>query len=425
MASNKADVAHHDVPNISGAGETYTDFKTAADLVYEAQEYLTLLKTVDDQYEDLLRDDVIRNALRRYETIWLPILAKYRTERLYPPLIPPLDVHWVWCLHMLNPTNYAFDCTAIVGFVPNHRFDQRPEFWSKYIDRNKVKRYWARVTDEPFEMDCSLIRGASGASEFFSKLSLDIINMCRNHRSFYYQVSLPHYSLTEFLRKAVVRYQRFITLKKYAPRAQLVPTFDIELIWHAHMLCAGDYAHDTYQYLGHRLDHEHTAADLAYNSKTAAAFQTTMRLWTQAYPYDDFLQSGTLYRGEDPKGTLHVITPSEEDMLFRKILLVHVVSVTLSGDLKGKYKLAGAISACPMSSLEKTTCRLTPKKGLPFVWQGEPELLKFEWEPPQDFLLNMTLERHGPFGATGFSRMHFTVSIRHTPGTDNKGPHIN
>ena len=411
MASKKRVVTHRRVPNIYKAGETYRDFKTVADLVYEAQSYLMILKSVEDHSDDLLRDDVIRNALRRYETIWLPLLAKNRSEELNPPLIPPLDVHWVWCLHMLNPINYAADCEAMVGFVPTHRFDQPPEFWSRYIDRNIVRKHWECLTDEPFDMDCNQIREASG---FSSKLSIDIVNVSRRHQNFYYQVSLPHYSLTEFLRKAVVRYQRFITLKRYAPRAQLIPTFDIELIWHAHMLCAGNYAIDTYEYLGHILDHEHTAADLAYNPKTTAAFKATMCLWTQAYPYDDFLQSGTLYRGEDPKGTLHVMTPVEEDMLFRKSILMDVASVTLSGDLKGKYKLAGAISACPVFRIGEVTYPLDLKKGLPFVWQGEPHLFNVEWIPSQDLVMELTLERDGLFGATEFSHMHYTVSIQHS-----------
>jgi len=35
--------------------------------------------------------------------------------------IPPLDVHWVWHVHMLSPVSYREDCVAICGTVVDHK----------------------------------------------------------------------------------------------------------------------------------------------------------------------------------------------------------------------------------------------------------------------------------------------------------------
>ncbi len=32
-------------------------------------------------------------------------------------IVPPLDMHWIWHSHMLNPTKYREDCQAMVGCI--------------------------------------------------------------------------------------------------------------------------------------------------------------------------------------------------------------------------------------------------------------------------------------------------------------------
>lgn len=53
----------------------------------------------------------------RYEHFWLPLVAK--TSEV--TLSPPLDVHWIWIVHMLSPEHYEKDCISIVGKVIPHR----------------------------------------------------------------------------------------------------------------------------------------------------------------------------------------------------------------------------------------------------------------------------------------------------------------
>ena len=105
----------------------------------EAKTHFEFLKTVDKVSKQLHQYHVIHNAVRRYETIWLPIVAANPIEFLEPPL----DVHWVWHVHMLCLKQYARDCQELLGCVPNHRF---------YGNEQKAQRLWVQSTQEAFEV---------------------------------------------------------------------------------------------------------------------------------------------------------------------------------------------------------------------------------------------------------------------------------
>ena len=62
---------------------------------------------------------MVRQAIRRYETCWLPLAAEHAGYG--KELAPPLDVHWVWHVHMLAPYYYEKDCTELVRCVLDHR----------------------------------------------------------------------------------------------------------------------------------------------------------------------------------------------------------------------------------------------------------------------------------------------------------------
>jgi hypothetical protein len=72
----------------------------------------------------LCQGALLKEALRRYETLWLPLLAHTAAtaafssgsaeagERAWRALVPPLDVAFVWHLHRLRPAVYAQDVAA-------------------------------------------------------------------------------------------------------------------------------------------------------------------------------------------------------------------------------------------------------------------------------------------------------------------------
>ena len=67
---------------------------------------------------DLLSEEVLRNAVRRYEKYWLPLIKA--SHRPFGSMAPPLDVHWIWHCHLLSPFDYELDCVRITGKVIDH-----------------------------------------------------------------------------------------------------------------------------------------------------------------------------------------------------------------------------------------------------------------------------------------------------------------
>lgn len=59
-----------------------------------------------------------------------------------------------------------------------------------------------------------------------------------------------------WIHRAVTRYVHFLQLAKAHPHETLVPTLDVDLIWHVHMLSPLDYRDDCYAMLGRILSHD-------------------------------------------------------------------------------------------------------------------------------------------------------------------------
>ena len=168
------------------------EFKPYGELLQDVQEHLKFLKEISPE---LHQDHVIQNAIRRYETIWLPLVARNAQYAL----VPPQDVAWVWHVHMLCPSAYASDCTALVGSIPDHAFTG---------DHELSRRLWSSATTEPWSVTYNTI--SPHCSQIPTKLKYDIRGASHRQQSFYYNVSLPHFSNPTFLQKALERYKKFI-----------------------------------------------------------------------------------------------------------------------------------------------------------------------------------------------------------------------
>lgn len=61
-----------------------------------------------DAAEALQAAEVIRHAVWRYEHCWVPLLKAWASApKRRRPLVAPLDVAWVWLVHLLHPVSYA------------------------------------------------------------------------------------------------------------------------------------------------------------------------------------------------------------------------------------------------------------------------------------------------------------------------------
>ena len=267
------------------------------DLIKAARNELSFLKQVDE-YPNLNTGPVLKNAIRRYKALWLPLASKEQpdngVERDNSFLAAPLDIAWVWHVHMLAPIHYEQDCLTIVSKLVDHTTlsnDQRED------GLRKAKRIWNKLYPmEPFEVDLSQF--PAEITEYKSKIQYNLEHACYRQSKFYYQVSLPHYNDDKFLRKAVERYGYHLQLTKQHPEVFMVPCYDVDLIWHAHQLHPINYKKATTELLGKTLHHDDEATDRNPGSKLYDSEMKTRAVWEAAGLR--FSKPGTLYRGDPP-----------------------------------------------------------------------------------------------------------------------------
>ena len=85
--------------------------------------------------------------------------------------------------------------------------------------------------------------------------------------AFYYQTSLPHYRSIQFLHSALIRYKQWLSIKKLYPAEFFPPTYDIDVIWHAHQTNTEEYRSDTKALLGKLLMHDDSVNERFIGSK--------------------------------------------------------------------------------------------------------------------------------------------------------------
>lgn len=97
-----------------------------------------------------------------------------------------------------------------------------------------------------------------------------------------------------------MRYKGFLHLAaKSKGKLFLVPTYDIDLMWHAHQLDVMAYRADTLRILGKVLDHDDTRTERHNGSKLSNCFHETKQLWEETYSLP-FEKAGAMWRGEAP-----------------------------------------------------------------------------------------------------------------------------
>ncbi|XP_078655975.1 uncharacterized protein LOC144902415 [Branchiostoma floridae x Branchiostoma belcheri] len=278
--------------------------RIGTDLIKAAKYQLGFLKEVD-RHPMLYEGPHVDNALRRYEKLWLPLVARVGTKGLSPPL----DIHWVWHVHMLAPLHYEADCNNIVGKLIDHHIPDNIPSFRKGLQA--AQSQWEKeYPSESFDVDLnspppSKVVVASPDSQ----ISYDLRSAISRQRMFYYQVSLPHFRDDKFLQEAVLRYKMLLHLKKTNPGKFLVPCYDMDLIWHAHQINPVIYKSDTEAILGKTFNHDDSVNDRSPGSKLNTSDDQTRTLWKTTFG-KDFPLSGAMFRGPPP-GDVHRMTREE------------------------------------------------------------------------------------------------------------------
>lgn len=302
------------------------------DLVAASYQHVQFLKRVHQAGLSLRAPTA--EEFRRYEQLWLPLLAS-ASENV--TLCPPLDVAWLWHCHRLAPASYARACMEIFG--ASHALDcpagafqaaeqasynqgvnvacveQTQALWMKmyphepFFPTERSDQKVNAETGAPWIAEAVATVGNNGAGQTYGVISgFDVVESCERQATFLWQMSGPRYSDPAFLQEGVLNYARFLNLMKLNPKAFAVPTYQIDLMWHTHMLASSAaYHRDAGALTGRRSGPNH---DDSVNDRSHAATKlnvctaTTKQLWKRAYGQDYFCPGG-MFRGDPPSEYWH------------------------------------------------------------------------------------------------------------------------
>lgn len=297
------------------------------DLIEAARRQLVFLKKVDQYRPSLYNGPMVIEAIRRYEMLWLPLLAE--ADQSHAELCGPIDVEWVWHVHLLAPLHYKDDTHTILGRFPNHQLLTKKDLTRAH---ERARSLWTSKygPHEPFETPSLEALSARPPDDprhnFHSKLSYDLAEAISRQRWFCYQVSLPHYREPQFLKAALVRYKKYLFLKRHNPSEFLVPCYDMDLIWHSHQLHPHAYEKDTRAVLGRTLNHDDSVNDRNEGSKLCRSDAVTRDLW-RTFFQEEFAKSGAMFRGEPPADKLSLLADDSLTSLCTKVCRIRITSV--------------------------------------------------------------------------------------------------
>lgn len=252
------------------------------DLVPESRNHLALLRAVHTCERDLYHSgDDLKQAVAIYCGYWLPTLNRC-SEDGSVCASPALDVAWVWHLHKTDPAAYQSDCHRWYGRILDAPAGVSPFGHSGVLS----------TSDE----------ATTQTGENFDEGFLHrIFDSARNQSSFLWHVRWPEYNNDEFLQDAFCRYEMMLQLMKDNPTQFIVPTYDIDLIWHTHLAFPSRYQEDCLRLAGRPINHDDKVGhDRSPNSFLTVSSAQTEQLWKATFG-TAWRKNGAMYRGEPPE----------------------------------------------------------------------------------------------------------------------------
>lgn len=310
-------------------------------------------------------------SLHRYLNLWLPLVytvkegANEEDNGSPDHLLPPPDISWLWHVHRLAPQEYIPYCR---NHFRGHILEASPPFvlqWEKddeevvegkgVIDAASTTRaLWTRLyPDEPFFLVTERIQSedkygveAGDGIKFETVTSnntadgFDLIGSAIRQASFLWQISGERYEDQDFLEEGLLNYHRFLQMKPHASNMILVPTLQIDLLWHTHMLTNMSlYVEDCTKIMGGMLTHDDSQSDRSEGGILETSYHATAKLWKDVYDGKDYYVDGGMYRGEPPEQ-------------FYSTNWNATNTVTLLGTMLPHVRVMGASSA----SIDKAEC---------------------------------------------------------------------
>merc|ERR1711933_219159 len=131
----------------------------------------------------------------------------------------------------------------------------------------------------------------------------DLLGSTERQATFLWQIMGERFDDVEFLKEGVTNYHRFLQLKPYAAQSRiiLVPTYQIDFMWHTHILSGiTNYNKDCRRISGSTLHHDDSLTDRSDGGILDTSYVATSNLWKERYGINYAIPGG-MYRGEPPK----------------------------------------------------------------------------------------------------------------------------
>lgn len=302
----------------------------SVDLVSLAKQHIAFLQTLHSHGISLSTPSL--ESLRRYRDLWLPlvhthaVLGQGPNESPVRMMIPPADIAWLWHCHRLAPFHFSSYCQkrfegriieASPPFAVQFEHSMIEVFWmgaTQESERQQIAyqtiQLWTDVyPDEPFHLkdDDSIGNLCDSPTEEDAGRAtwldgFNLLDSTQRQATFLWQVSAPAFSRQTFLEEGLVQYFKFLKLRAFHPNLLVVPTYQIDLMWHTHMLASITfYYQDCESIIGSRLHHDDSLNDRTEGGRLDTAFRATKEAWYDQYG-ENYHVVGGMYRGEPPSG---------------------------------------------------------------------------------------------------------------------------
>ena len=311
----------------------------SVDLLEKSKDHISFLNGLHSLGVTLHRPS--KKSLERYRYQWLPMVYKCnlksnKNEEEKLRLIPPPDIAWLFHCHRLAPFHYANYCRKRFRITKTNNDRLLPDAEAPFSFQSETgevhcgsekeakrtqKRWEKYYPNEPFFLESNEGHGSQEMDDTSSPSlfldGFDLLGSTMRQSSFLWHISSPHFSDDQFLKVGIDRYHKFVLLRKTIVDSQqkgqlndtpkhpsmIVPTYDIDLMWHTHILSGLVFYHDDCRKLlgGSTLNHDDgVGEDRSEGGTLDVAFRETTALWKYSYG-EDYSIAGGMYKGEPPK----------------------------------------------------------------------------------------------------------------------------
>jgi hypothetical protein len=295
------------------------------DLVCEAKQHIKFLKELHKNGISTTTPSM--ESYRRYVNLWLPVVFRMRSIDHECKLIPPGDIAWFWHCHRLAPYHYlsyvqkrffgkelqwSEGGKKLIREPPQNEFlDASHPFTFQLKDNsnndallpgdaaicNRTESAFHEMypTESFFLPDCIPVSRSAVPPPL---PGFDLMGSCIRQSSFLWQVSQPNFSDDAFIEQGVHNYFKFMRLMILKEHKFIVPTYQIDLIWHTHILSSiAQYHNSSMEINGVIMDHDDSLDDRTKGADLDRNFQATVQLWRKEYD-EEYIVPGGVYRGE-------------------------------------------------------------------------------------------------------------------------------